>query len=245
MRRSIWCWLAGSLLLGAAARAGAVPVAWVSPPAGAVWDAGESVTLEWRRTGSWPRELRVEEWEAFLSLDGGRTFPVRLTPHLDADLRAVRVPVPNLPSDNARLLLRFGDERREIEWLVPGEFTIRADRLVARVLPEAVAALPPDEERGEAARAGDPGVVFWAEGRRDGGEWRAASAAPVWSWRPAVESDRGRAGGAASAESPSVAADCRRPCRISPRPPARETRAPSARSQRGIPILHLVERLNE
>jgi hypothetical protein len=244
MRRSIWCWLAGSVL-AAAARAGAVPVAWVSPPAGAVWNAGESVTLEWRRTGSWPREIHVEEWEAFLSLDGGHTFPVRLTPHLDADLRAVRVSVPSFPSANARLLLRFGDERREVEWLVPGGFTIRAARLEAPGLPDGVAALPLEEERGEAARAGDPGVVFWAEGRRDGGEWRLASAAPVSGWRPAVEPDRRSAEPAASAESSSLAADCRRPCGISPRRSSPEIRSPSARSQRGIPILRLVERLNE
>lgn len=244
MRRSLWCWLA-SALLGLAARAGALPIEWVSPPPAAVWNAGESVTLEWRGTGAWPRELQVEEWEAFLSLDGGHTFPVRLTPHLDADLRAVRVSVPNLPSEQARLLLRFGDERREVEWLVPGVFTIRADRLAARVLPDAVAAPPPEGERGEAARAGDSGVVFWAEGRRDGGDWRVASAAPVSRWRPAVEPDRGSAEVAAAAESPSLEADCRRPCRISPRRSAPELHSPSSRPRRGIPILRLVERLNE
>jgi hypothetical protein len=31
--------------------------------------------------------LAAVEWEAFLSLDGGRTYPVRITPHLDLSIR--------------------------------------------------------------------------------------------------------------------------------------------------------------
>lgn len=243
MRRSICCWLAGGLLLGAAARAESSPVVWVSPSTGAVWNAGESVTLEWRRSDAWPRELHVEEWEAFLSLDGGRSFPVRLTPHLEADLRVVRVPVPNLPTERARLLLRFGDERREVEWLVPGEFTIRAGRRAALITDDsAVAAL--EEGRGEAARPGDPGVVFWAEGRRDGGDWRAAAGVPTSDWRPSVGHDRGGTESAASAESP-TAVESRRSSRILSVAAPPGLRAPSRRVGRVVPVLRLVERLNE
>jgi hypothetical protein len=240
MRRSPWCWLACGLLVGAAARAERLPVAWVSPAPSTDWTAGETITLEWHQTGEWGRGLRVEEWEVFLSLDGGRSYPVRLTPHLESDLRSVRVAVPGLPTSHASLLLRVGDERREAEWRVPGEFVIRGIASGKAVIDHA-----PAPTRGEAARRGDAGVVLWAEGRRDGGDWRSAATAPAASWWPSIEPQHGGAEAAAAAESPGLEADCRRPIRLASLPAPPEPRPTSPRSPRGIPILRLVERLNE
>ncbi|MEZ5313855.1 MAG: hypothetical protein R2862_09510 [Thermoanaerobaculia bacterium] len=62
--------------------------------------------------------------EAFLSLDGGRSWPVRLTPHLGIDRRRIRVRVPDLPTEEARLLFRIGDEREERAALLPERFRI-------------------------------------------------------------------------------------------------------------------------
>jgi hypothetical protein len=88
-------------------------------------------------------------------------------------------------------------------------------------------------------------VVLWAEGRRDGGDWRSAAAAPAASWQPSLEPEHGGSAAAAPAESPSPEVDCRRPFRIASLPAPPEPRLVSPRSARRIPILRLVERLNE
>jgi hypothetical protein len=102
------------------------------------------------------------EWEAFLSLDGGQTYPVRITPHLNLSIRRFNFQVPAFPTRNARILLRFGDERREVEAETPQRFTI---------LP-GTASWPADLKitlsRGEKPRPNDPGVAVWIEGARDG-----------------------------------------------------------------------------
>ncbi|HEV8580295.1 MAG TPA: hypothetical protein VGX68_14605 [Thermoanaerobaculia bacterium] len=132
---------------GAELRAGSLAaVAWEDPPAGA------------------------EEWEAFLSLDGGRTYPLRITPHLDLGLRRFTFQVPPLPTHEARLLLRFGDERREVEFEAAQRFAITPG----------VASWPAGMgialSRGERPRPLDSGVVVWTEGGRDGGGLREVAA---------------------------------------------------------------------
>lgn len=148
----------------ASARA-AVPVRVIAPAAGADLAAGSLAVLEWEAGEDAFAGRRIVEWEAFLSLDGGRTWPLRLTPHLDAGFRRFSFRVPDFPSREARLLLRFGDERTEAEAVIPGRFTISA----APSLP-APDLLPPSVRlsRGESARPGVGGVVLWTEGTRDG-----------------------------------------------------------------------------
>ncbi len=132
----------------------------VSPRPGGVLRAGDELTLEWRARD---RSTRFEEWEAFLSLDDGATWTARLTPHLDRRLNRVEVTLPDIPSRHARLLLRFGDERHELEYLAPFELVV-APR--SSWLPAAPARLAP--ARGEAARPGGGGVTEWVDGPRDG-----------------------------------------------------------------------------
>jgi hypothetical protein len=145
----------------------------VSPAAGSALVPGTVATIAWEPQAGLAALSHVEEWEAFLSLDGGATYPLRITPHLDANLRSFFWRVPNLPTASARLLLRFGDERREVGMEVPGAFTIaaiaagRATHLPWGALPARVIG------RGERARPDGPGVVSWVEGPRDGSRWRA------------------------------------------------------------------------
>jgi hypothetical protein len=51
-----------------------------------------------------------DECELVLSLDGGRTFPVRVTGSLDPATRRVLWRVPALPTDQARLAVRTGSD---------------------------------------------------------------------------------------------------------------------------------------
>ncbi len=181
MPRRIWP-LAG-LLLGlvfpvfpAAARA-EQPFRLLSPVTGESWEPGELARIEWATEGAIDGDL--SEWEAFLSLDGGKTYPIRLTPHLDLALRGFSFEVPDVPSRDARLLLRFGDEQTERIFEAPIRFEIgmgSGQPLAADLLSEPLARTL---ELGEPARAGDPGVVAWLEGDRKGRGLRAKVRIPM------------------------------------------------------------------
>src|SRR6185436_14051897 len=82
-----------------------------APRAGEVLRGGATATLAWSAASSLPPF--VEEWEAFLSVDGGRYYGYRITPHLEIDRRRFTFEVPNVETESARILLRAGDERRE------------------------------------------------------------------------------------------------------------------------------------
>lgn len=151
---------------------GSVPVRLVSPQAGATLTAGSTVEIAWAPLA----QLKgAEEWEAFLSVDGGRTYPIRITPHLDLDLQRVQWRVPAVATDSARLLLRFGDERRETELELPHRFAIAPSPVPPPGIDLALARVAPS--RGEPARLGSAGVVSWMEGSRRGGSLRQVVAA--------------------------------------------------------------------
>ena len=138
-----------------------LPVELIRPMPGEVLVGGRDATVEWRPL----RELEVlgiDEWEAFLSYDGGRHWPVRITPHLDIELSTFRFVVPHIPSDDVRLMLRFGDERRETGYELP--MALRSVVIQGSWAPPPSAA----GSAGEAARPGVPGVVLWVEGDRGG-----------------------------------------------------------------------------
>ena len=150
----------------------ASPLARVtSPLQGMDLAAGSLADLEWEPLAAFD-PARIVEWEAFLSVNGGAHYPLRITPHLDSDLRRVLWQVPAVPTRDARLLLRFGDEHDEVGVEVPLRFAISGR-----------AALPPAgtievrSAAGEPARTGDPGVALWVEGSRRGGSIRLVTAA--------------------------------------------------------------------
>ncbi|MGH7488313.1 MAG: hypothetical protein ACREMY_22350, partial [bacterium] len=160
------------------ARETAAPVRLVTPRAGARLVADSTAKLEWAPLARFDGLGEPEEWEAFLSLDGGATYPVRLTPHLDVDLRSIRFQVPSIPTANARILLRFGDERGETAIELPERIAIVAASPVeapaqAMKLLRARRAF----EAGEPALPGQAGVVSWVEGSRRGGDLRQVVAA--------------------------------------------------------------------
>jgi hypothetical protein len=90
----------------------------------------------------------TEEMEILLSLDGGRTFQLRVTREMSDGTRELRWRVPNLPAARARLALRVRD---------------RDGNEVVRAVSEEFAILPADTEPLE-------------DLRRFGGEWRAGDA---------------------------------------------------------------------
>jgi len=150
LRRSLLC--AGLILAAIAAQA--EPLRLVAPSNGDVLRGGRFVTLAWR--GDHPG---AEEWEAFLSVDGGRFYSVRLTPHLDIDVDRFDVLIPNIDSDDVRILLRTGDERNETITTMPQRFRIRAEASAIR--PAQTEARGP-----ESARPNEPLVVIWSTGTR-------------------------------------------------------------------------------
>jgi hypothetical protein len=99
---------------GAASRAGAatleVPV---------VVTAGQAVVLRWSALPA-----QVEELEIVLSLDGGSSYHVRVSPELEGREREYRWCVPDLPTRHARLMLRVGGGEGERMGAVSREFRI-------------------------------------------------------------------------------------------------------------------------
>lgn len=148
-----------------------LPYARLTAPAGGVeLTPGTVVEIAWEGLALPPR---AHEWEAFLSVDGGRTYPLRITPHLDLAIRRFAFRVPHLPTREACLMLRFGDEKREVGQEMPQRFAISAGR--------GLWAPPPQRSflRGEKARRGDRGVVLWTEGSMDGRSVREVAASGV------------------------------------------------------------------
>ncbi|HEV2845545.1 MAG TPA: hypothetical protein VG477_11910 [Thermoanaerobaculia bacterium] len=168
--------IAFGLLLPVLLLAGALPLAasprarMLAPEDGAELVAGSVAVVQWEEAPP-----GAVEWEAFLSVDGGRTYPLRVTPHLDLSIRRFAFQVPAFPTRSARVLLRFGDERREVEVETPQRFSIAARGGSSAWNPAQRIAL----SRGEKARPGEEGVVFWVHGTRDGGGLRQVAAVPV------------------------------------------------------------------
>ena len=150
-----------AILFPAIALAGAAPIRLVAPVAGAALRGGETAAISWE-ADSLPPE--AEEWEAFLSIDGGQHYAIRITPHLDVAIRRATWTVPNITARDVRMLLRFGDERRESTIEVPVSFAIEGTFSGAALWPAATSSAV----RGEEARQGDGGVTAWVAGDRDG-----------------------------------------------------------------------------
>ena len=209
----------------------------VSPSAGDELVAGSFATIEWEGLAL---PEHAEEWEAFLSLDGGRTWPVRVTPHLNISIRRFTFQVPDLPTREARILLRFGDERQEeVGMEAPQLFSIAptaspTPRTRIRVL-----------SRGEHARAGDEGVVVWVQGSRSGSGLRE-----VVAWDPGTEMRRihpARRLVLPPGAPVSARAEIHRPS-LSPDPaPEPVFQAPEKREPRpaAVPVRLLIRRFNE
>src|SRR3954451_6879052 len=157
-------------LLGCATIARAESLHVVAPANGSTLRGGSFAELRWTAAQLPPA---AEEWEAFLSIDGGKYYAFRVTPHLDIQLRRFTFVVPNVDTRNARILIRTGDEVHELHFERRDSFSIVRDEDAEASLPRVLAS-----ERGEAARDGDPSVVAWADGARDGSDVTPQSSSP-------------------------------------------------------------------
>ncbi|MEA2327252.1 MAG: hypothetical protein QOE68_2211, partial [Thermoanaerobaculia bacterium] len=81
------------VLLAFASLARAESLRVVAPANGATLRGGSFAELRW--TSAQP-PAAAEEWEAFLSVDGGKYYAFRVTPHLDIHLRSFTFVVPNV-----------------------------------------------------------------------------------------------------------------------------------------------------
>ncbi|MEA2329512.1 MAG: hypothetical protein QOE68_4471 [Thermoanaerobaculia bacterium] len=143
----------------------------VAPANGATLRGGSFAELRWT---SAHLPAGAEEWEAFLSVDGGKYYAFRVTPHLDIHLRSFTFVVPNVDTRNARILIRTGDEVHELHFESGDSFSIIRDTKAEESLPRVL-----KSGRGEAARDGEPAVTAWAAGERDGSGITQQSSTPV------------------------------------------------------------------
>ncbi len=83
----------------------------ISPKAGQVLYPGQRIKVEWQTSNPnpihWPSYCEIELW---LSLDGGRTYTLQITPCMDPNTRFFYWVVPNTPTNSALLDIRFGCE---------------------------------------------------------------------------------------------------------------------------------------
>jgi hypothetical protein len=88
----------------------------ISPVAGQVLYGGQQIMVEWRHT--LPHTRGACESEAWLSLDGGRTFSMWIT-WLDPRSTSFLWTVPNTPTNSAVLDIRFGCDLHYPETYAP------------------------------------------------------------------------------------------------------------------------------
>jgi hypothetical protein len=93
----------------------------LAPPGGTRLTAGEAVVVRWSGLPN-----RTEEMELLLTLDDGSRTTIRLTGQLAPALDSHLWVVPNLPSHNARIRLRFGVGGEEVETTPGAPFEIVA-----------------------------------------------------------------------------------------------------------------------
>ncbi len=86
---------------------------FASPGAGERLSPGSRVEIRWSSDCERENERQADEAELVLSLDGGITFPVRVSTEISPCASRFSWLVPALASSHARLGLRTGDEERE------------------------------------------------------------------------------------------------------------------------------------
>jgi hypothetical protein len=89
--------------------AGTYSATLISPRVGQVLHPGQKIRVEWR--SALPDiDLGACEMEVWLSVDGGRTFTMWISPWLDPKAQYFDWTVPNTPTNAAVMDIRFGCE---------------------------------------------------------------------------------------------------------------------------------------
>jgi hypothetical protein len=96
-------------LVSTASAGGTYSARLISPTVGQVLYPGQRIRVEWK---SVLPNLNVGgcEMEVWLSVDGGRTFPMWISPWLNPKAKFFDWTVPNIPTNAAVLDIRFGCE---------------------------------------------------------------------------------------------------------------------------------------
>jgi hypothetical protein len=81
----------------------------ISPAAGQVLHPGQVVRVQWKSALP-DMDLQTCESEVWMSLDGGITYTVNVSPWMDPKAQYVWWTVPNLPTNQAVMDIRFGCE---------------------------------------------------------------------------------------------------------------------------------------
>ena len=156
-----------ALILGTALRVSAAEpsfdVRLLEPASGTHVVAGSTIFIDWDAATT---PANVDEWEAFISIDGGRTYLSRVTPHLDATIHRFRWTVPELPGADVTLLIRFGDEQDERRFVFPSRMRISG-------IADATVVAPEPGARGEAFDVDEEGATSWIDGPADGSSLRS------------------------------------------------------------------------
>ena len=96
-------------LVSTSSAGGTYSATLISPRVGQVLYPGQQIRVEWRSVlpnidlGAW-------ELEVWLSVDGGRTFTMWISPWLDPKAQYFYWTVPNMPTNAAVMDIRFGCE---------------------------------------------------------------------------------------------------------------------------------------
>jgi hypothetical protein len=132
---------AAAALLGAAATLQASDPAFLTPSSGESLAPGSVIQVAWRSACESDLPPAFDEAELVLSLDGGLTYPIRVSRELDPCESTISWRVPALAAGSARLALRLGEESEwESEEIVAVSDTFqilpdadgRVEQLVAR-----------------------------------------------------------------------------------------------------------------
>ena len=94
----------------AASGGGTYSAKLISPTIGQVLHPGQQVRIQWKDTLPNVRYVAWCEMEVWLSLDGGRSFTMCITPILAPKTTYFDWTVPNTPTNAAVLDIRFGCE---------------------------------------------------------------------------------------------------------------------------------------
>jgi len=94
----------------AGSQSGSYSAHLISPRAGQVFYPGQQIRIEWKDTLPSVQYFSGREMEVWLSLDGGRTFPMCVTPILNPKTTYFDWTVPNTPTNAAVLNIHFGCE---------------------------------------------------------------------------------------------------------------------------------------